>query len=74
MLSQVEGSDIPEGGWVGGDAWFGSRTTAIEVYNSFRLTKHGSVKIATFFFQWGLYMKQSRQGTKNYETLSCDEI
>ena len=32
VLCQVEGSEIPEGGWVGVDTWFGSITIAIEVY------------------------------------------
>ena len=29
MYCEVEGSDIPEGGWVDGAAWFGSSTTRI---------------------------------------------
>jgi len=31
VLRQVEGSNLPRGGWVGGDAWFGSVMTAVEV-------------------------------------------
>ncbi len=31
VLRLVGGANIPEGGWVGGDSWFGSVTTAIEV-------------------------------------------
>ena len=31
VLCLVGGANIPEGGWVGGDSWFGSVTTAIEV-------------------------------------------
>jgi len=31
VLRLVEGANIPEVGWVGGDSWFGSVTTAIEV-------------------------------------------
>jgi hypothetical protein len=30
VLQQVNGADIPEGGWVGGDAWFGSMMSVIE--------------------------------------------
>jgi hypothetical protein len=32
VLRQVEGAKVIEGGWVGGDAWFGSVITAVEVY------------------------------------------
>jgi len=31
----VEGAKIPKGGWVGGDSWFGSTSTAVEVMNKF---------------------------------------
>jgi hypothetical protein len=31
VLRQVEGVDVVGGGWVGGDAWFGSVLTAVEV-------------------------------------------
>jgi len=31
VLQQVEGAKVPEGGWVGGDSWFGSVLSAIEV-------------------------------------------
>ena len=31
MLRQVEGAGIPCGGWLGGDSWFGSLVTAVEV-------------------------------------------
>ena len=36
VLHQVKVSDIPDGGWVGGDAWFEGITTAIEVYKKLR--------------------------------------
>jgi hypothetical protein len=32
VLRQVEGAKVPRGGWVGGDAWFGSVMTAVEVF------------------------------------------
>jgi hypothetical protein len=32
VLRQVDGADIPEGVWVGGDAWFGSMMAAVETY------------------------------------------
>ena len=31
VLRQVEGAGLPVGGWVGGDAWFGSVMTAVEL-------------------------------------------
>jgi hypothetical protein len=31
VLRLVEGADIPQGGWVGGDSWFGSVMSAVEV-------------------------------------------
>jgi hypothetical protein len=31
VLHLVDGAEIPKRGWVGGDSWFGSVTTAIEV-------------------------------------------
>jgi hypothetical protein len=35
VLCLVEGANIPEGGWVGGDSWFGSSATAVEVMSKF---------------------------------------
>jgi hypothetical protein len=32
VLQQVDGAEIQEGGWVGGDAWFGSMMSVIETY------------------------------------------
>ena len=32
VLRKVEGSHIPEGGWVGGETWFGKITTVVDVY------------------------------------------
>jgi hypothetical protein len=32
VLQQVDGADIPEGGWVGGDAWFGSMMSVVKSY------------------------------------------
>jgi hypothetical protein len=31
VLRLAEGADITQGGWVGGDSWFGSVTRAVEV-------------------------------------------
>ena len=35
VLRQVEGSGVKKGGWVGGDAWFGSIMSSVEVYKRF---------------------------------------
>jgi hypothetical protein len=35
VLRLVEGANIPKGVWVGGDSWFGSTATAVEVMNKF---------------------------------------
>ena len=35
VLRLVEGADIPQGGWVGGDSWFGSVMSAVEVGKRF---------------------------------------
>jgi hypothetical protein len=35
VLHFVEGASIPKGGWVGGDSWFGSTATAVEVMRKF---------------------------------------
>jgi hypothetical protein len=32
VLHQVAGAGIPEGGWVGGDTWFGSVITVVETF------------------------------------------
>ena len=45
VLRQVEGSNLSEGAWVGGDAWFGSVTTAVEVYNKFKVRLKQEIKI-----------------------------
>jgi hypothetical protein len=34
VLHLVEGANIPEGGWVGGDSWFGLTATAVEVMSA----------------------------------------
>jgi hypothetical protein len=34
-LRLIESAKLPVGGWVGGDSWFGSMTTAVEVMRRF---------------------------------------
>jgi hypothetical protein len=40
VLRQVEGAGVPTGGWVGGDAWFGSVVSSVEVFK--RLGVHST--------------------------------
>ena len=49
-MRQVEGSDIPEGGWVGGDAWFGSITAAVKVYKKIKFHSTWIIKNNKFVF------------------------
>ena len=44
VLYQVEGSNLPDGAWVGGDAWFGSITTAADVHKRFSVESIWVVK------------------------------
>jgi len=37
VLWQIEGSGIQPGGWCGGDAWFGSVMSSVEVYRRFEV-------------------------------------
>jgi hypothetical protein len=50
VLRQVEGAQIPKGGWVGGDAWFGSVLSAVEVMVRFNVFSTWVIKGNTDFF------------------------
>eukprot|EP00957_Ditylum_brightwellii_P060145 4567274-Ditylum_brightwellii.AAC.2 len=50
VLQHVEGSNLSEGAWVGGDAWFGSFTTAVEVCNKFKVVSTWVIKNNTFLY------------------------
>ena len=50
VLRQVEGSGIKEGGWVGGDAWFGSVMSSVEVFRRFGVHSTFVIKNNTNFF------------------------
>ena len=36
-MRQLEGSYIPGGGWVGGEAWFGRINTSVVVYKNIKV-------------------------------------
>ena len=36
----MEGANVAKGGWVGGDAWFGSVMSAVEVFNRFGVYRY----------------------------------
>ena len=50
VLRQVEGAHIPPNGWVGGDAWFGSVSTAIEVFKKFNVHSTWIIKNNTYLY------------------------
>jgi hypothetical protein len=50
VLRQVEGAQIAEGGWVGGDAWFGSVLSAVEVMKRLKVHSTFIIKNNHSFF------------------------
>jgi hypothetical protein len=50
VMRQVKGAKVVEGGWVGGDAWFGSVITAVEVMKKFKVHSTWIVKGNTAFY------------------------
>ncbi|KAG7344005.1 hypothetical protein IV203_022013 [Nitzschia inconspicua] len=50
VLRQVEASGVIPGGWVGGDAWFGSVATSVEVFKRFSVHSTFIVKNNQDFF------------------------
>ena len=50
VLRQVEGAGVIEGGWVGGDAWFGSIASCIEIMTRFKVHSTFIVKNNTGCF------------------------
>jgi hypothetical protein len=50
VLRQVEGAGVAKGGWVGGDAWFGSIMTAVEVKKRFGVHSTFIIKNNRTFF------------------------
>jgi hypothetical protein len=44
VLRLVDGAKIPKRGWVGGDSWFGSTSTAVEVMNKFGVNSTWIIK------------------------------
>jgi Transposase IS4 len=50
VMRQVKGANLVRGGWVGGDAWFGSVMTCIELMKEFGVFSTFIVKTHTLFF------------------------
>lgn len=50
VLRQVKGANVGQGGWVGGDAWFGSVATAVEVMKTFGVHSSWIIKNNHAFF------------------------
>ncbi len=50
VLRQVEGAQLPPGGWAGGDSWFGSVLSAVEVMTRFKVHSTWVIKQNSDFF------------------------
>jgi hypothetical protein len=50
VLQQVDGAEIQEGGWVGGDAWIGSMMSVIETYKRKKVHSTFIIKNNQTFF------------------------
>jgi hypothetical protein len=50
VLRQVQGAGVQEGGWTGGDAWFGSVMSCVEVYKRFGVHSTFIVKNNRMFY------------------------
>ena len=50
VLRQVEGADVAVGGWTGGDAWFGSVMTSVELFVRLGVSSTFIVKNNNLFF------------------------
>ncbi|MGL5936847.1 MAG: hypothetical protein ACRCZI_14630, partial [Cetobacterium sp.] len=53
VMRQVKGANLTVGGWVGGDAWFGSVMTCVELFREFGVYSTFIVKGHTLFFPMG---------------------
>jgi Transposase IS4 len=50
VMRQVKGANVAQGGWVGGDAWFGSVMTCVELMKEFGVYSTFIVKGNTLYF------------------------
>lgn len=50
VLRQIKASELPRGGWVGGDAWFGSVSTAMSCFKRFNVHSTWIIKNNSNFF------------------------
>lgn len=64
VLRQVEGAGLKRGGWVGGDAWFGSVMSCVELMKRFGVHSTFIIKNNTFLFPIAplLAVLQARHG------------
>jgi hypothetical protein len=67
VLHQIEGVNVVEGGWVGGDAWFGSIITDLEAKKSLKVDLAWIIKVYHAFFLLGVYhaVLKARFGMKS---------
>jgi Transposase IS4 len=66
VLRQVEGAGVVEGGWVGGDAWFGSVMTCVEVMKRHKVHSTFVVKNHHLMFPMGVLhsVLEARHGNR----------
>eukprot|EP00957_Ditylum_brightwellii_P101168 7709811-Ditylum_brightwellii.AAC.1 len=48
VLCMVEGSNIPAGGWFGGDSWLGIIKASVEIYKKCKVHSTWFIKTNTF--------------------------
>jgi hypothetical protein len=53
VLRQIKGANVVEGGWVGGDAWFGIMVTALEAKKHLNVDSTWIIKGNHAFIPWG---------------------
>ena len=76
VLRQVEGSNLEPGGWIGGDAWFGSVQAAVETYKRFGVHSTFIIKNNCKYFPMKVLhaILSARHGERpagNWVVMSC---
>ena len=66
VLHHIEGDKVIKGGWVGGDAWFGSIVSDVEILKSLKVHSTFIIKSNTHVFPMKILHKilQVRYGTR----------
>ena len=66
VLRQVEGAQVPEGGWCGGDAWFGSVMSCVELMVRMKVFSTFIVKNNSLYFPMEVFYSilKARHGNR----------